>query len=249
MKFSDSGIIISMKNYSENSLILKVFSQNHGIYRGFVNSQKSKRTQAIFQVGNLISFEWRCRTDDGLGQFCYIDLVKSYIPKIIFDKLKLSCCSSLFSIIDNCFLEREEQNLLFEKFNNFLKNISANDSDNNAFLADYIRLELDILQSLGYGLDLSSCVVTESFENLAFVSPKSARAVSFEAGQPYQDKLLKLPSFLVAQNDNIENSHLYDGLKLSGYFLEKFIFAQKNIRPSSRGNIESELRKIISNNV
>lgn len=246
MKFNDNGIIISCRKYSENSLILKLFTQNHGIYRGFVNSQKSKKTQAIFQIGNLISFEWRSRTEDGLGQLCYLDLVKSYTPKIIFDKLKLSCCSSIFAILDNCFLEREEQNILFEKLQNFLQKISSSPDDKSEFLADYIKLELEILKTLGYGIDLSSCVVTDSVDNLVFVSPKSARAVSFDAGKDYENKLLKLPQFLLAQNDNFDHSHLYDGLKLSGYFLEKFIFSQNNIRPASRINIENELQKIIA---
>jgi len=244
MKFSDTGIIISQKNYSENSIILKLFTKQHGVFRGFVNSYKSKKTQAIFQVGNLISFEWRSRIEEGLGQFHYLDLIKSYGSRIIFDKLKLSCLSSLFSIIDSCFIEREEHEELFDAALEFLKKISDESSDKKDYLADYIKLELNILKSLGYGIDLSSCVVTESYENLTYVSPKSARAVSFEAGKPYADKLLKLPSFLIAQNDNIESSHLSEGLKLSGFFLEKFIFAERNVRPANRGSIESEVLRL-----
>ena len=78
MKFTDEGIIISQKNYSENSLILKIFSRHHGIYRGFVKAGKSRKNQVIFQVGNLISFEWRSRIEDGLGQIYYPDLIKSF---------------------------------------------------------------------------------------------------------------------------------------------------------------------------
>jgi len=242
MKFSDIGIIISIKNYSENSAIIKVFSQNHGIYRGFVSSPKSKKNQAIFQIGNLISFEWRCRNEDGLGSFYYSDLIKSFAAKIIFDRLKLSCCSSLFSIIESCFLERENHHRLFTKIHNFLLKISDNDIKKASFLTDYIKLELKILETLGYGVDLSSCAVTESTNDLVFVSPKSARAVSFEAGRAYESKLLKLPQFLLAENQNeadgIEDYQLCEGLKLSGYFLEKYVFAEKGMKPSSRAHIE-----------
>ncbi len=273
MKFTDQGIIISQKNYSENSLILKVFSQNHGIYRAFVSGSKSKKNQSIFQIGNLISFEWRSRNEDGLGQFYYVDLVKSFTAKIIFDRLRLSCCSSLFSIIDSCFLEREEQQDLFNKLHNFLKQISNDAAEKKSFIASYIKLELKILETLGYGIDLSSCVVTNSTENLVFVSPKSARAVSLEAGEPYKNLLLKLPAFLLAENSiekrgvkndneaenfnsrnaesaekeleenhkNLANNNLQDGLKLSGYFLEKFIFAERGLRPANRSNIELAL--------
>ncbi len=246
MKFEDVGFVISCKKYSENSLILKVFSQNHGVYCGFINGGNSKKNQAILQVGNLISFEWRSRIEEGLGQFYYIDLIKSYTAKIIFNRLKLSCLSSLISIIDSCFLERENHDVLFKKLQEFIITIADDSSDKKNFLADYIKFELEILKVLGYGIDLSSCVVTNSQENLVFVSPKSARAVCFDAGEPHRDKLLKLPQFLLASNDNIETEHLFSGLKLSGYFLEKYIFSQKNVRPQSRINIENELCSLIS---
>lgn len=248
MKFTDSGIIISIKSYSENSAIVKIFSQNHGIYCGFVNAPKSKKNQAVFQIGNLISFEWRCRNEEGLGNFYYTDLIKSFAAKIIFDRLKLSCCSSLFSIIESCFLERENHHNLFTKIHNFLLKISQDNISKTSFLTDYIKLELKILKTLGYGIDLSSCAVTDSTDDLVFVSPKSARAVSFEAGKAYESRLLKLPQFLLAENDNmpinIEDSHLHEGLKLSGYFLEKYVFAEKGIKPSSRAHIELTVRQI-----
>lgn len=245
MKFNDVGFIVDIKKYSEKSLILKLFTQNHGIYRGFVNSGNSKKNQAIFQVGNLISFEWRSRIEESLGNFYYVDLEKSYLAKIIFDPLKLNCLSSLLSIIDSCFLERENHQELYENFQNFIENICDSSVDKKVFLANYIKLELEILQTLGYGIDLSSCAVTDSQDDLVFVSPKSGRAVSFEAGKEYENKLLKLPQFLLTANENeVSNDNISDGLKLSGYFLEKFIFAQKNIQITSRTNIEKTLKLI-----
>ena len=64
MKFNDEGIIISQKKYSENSLIVKVFSRHHGIYRGFVKSAKSSKDKVIFQIGNLISFELKIKNNE-----------------------------------------------------------------------------------------------------------------------------------------------------------------------------------------
>lgn len=247
MKFSDKGIIISLKKYSENSAIVKVFTQNHGLYRGFVKNVSSKKNQAIFQVGNLISFEWRSRVEDGLGSFHYTDLEKSFALKIMFERLKLSCLTSLFSIIDSCFLERENQEELFVRTYNFLQKISGENAQKKDFLVDYVKLEMEILKTLGYGIDLSCCAVTNSVEDLFFVSPRSARAVSRDAAKPYESKLLRLPQFLLqedleerflATNDNIDDNHIFDGLKLSGYFLEKYVFSQNNLRPTNRKNIE-----------
>jgi DNA repair protein RecO (recombination protein O) len=237
MKFSDCGIIISQKKYGENSLIVKVFSQEHGVYRGFVRFAKSAKDKTIFQIGNLISFEYRSRLEDNLGQFCAVDLIRSYCSKIIFDKVKLDCVNSLFSIIDESFLERENHENLFEKLRLFMHKIAEETAPKN-FLSDYVRLELKILKTLGYGIDLSSCAVTDSTVDLAFVSPKSARAVSFEIGRPYQSKLLKLPNFLTADDEEIQDKDLHDGLKLSGYFLEKFIFENKPEKLASRKKLE-----------
>ncbi len=228
MKFSDCGIIISLKKYGENSLIVKVFSQNHGIYRGFVRSAKSSKDKVIYQIGNLISFEFRARIEDNLGSFFAVDLVRSYCSKIMFDKMRLDCVRALFSIIDDSFLERENQEILFGKLQLFLQKLADEKTTTKDFFADYIKLELKILKTLGYGIDLSSCVVTNSRVDLAFVSPKSARAVSLEAGNPYKNKLLKLPNFLVEEEAEYDQSHLLDGLELSGFFLEKFLFSEKS---------------------
>ncbi len=227
MKFSDHGIIISIKKYGENSAIIKVFSQHHGIYRAFVKSVKSSKDKTTYQIGNLITFEYRSRLEDNLGQLFSVDLAKSYAAKIMFDSLRLACVNSLFSMIDAIFLEREEHQSLFVELQNFLQKLTIENSEKKDFLADYIKLELKILETLGYGIDLTSCAVTETAENLAFVSPKSARAVSYEIGKPYQNRLLKLPPFLLGEEIHDENQ-LQDGIKLSGFFLEKFVFEEKS---------------------
>lgn len=223
MKFSDLGIIISINNYGENSAIAKVFTQKHGIYRGFIKSIKSSKTKSIFQIGNLISFEYVARLEENLGQFLAVDLIKSYCTKIIFDRQKLNCLNSLFSIVDGAFLEKQEFEELFLRLENFLQQL-IQEEDKQKNLAKYINLELDILRILGYEVDLSSCVATNSNKNLVFVSPKSAKAVCFEAGKAYEKKLLKLPQFLLDDTILPNYENLQDGLKLTGYFLEKFIF-------------------------
>jgi DNA repair protein RecO (recombination protein O) len=245
MKFNDEGIIISIRKYSENSLIVKVFCRQHGIYRAFIKSTKSSKDKVIFQIGNFISFEYRSRIEENLGSFFAVDLIRSYCSKIMFDALKLDCIKSLFSMIDELFLERESYELLFEKLILFLQKISTDEVKSSDFLAHYIKLELKLLKSMGYGIDLSSCAVTNSTNNLAFVSPKSARAVCFEVGKPYENKLLRLPNFLTQEEDKIvecEKSHLLQGLELSGFFLKKFLFEEKNLTFSHRDNIKSKLK-------
>jgi DNA repair protein RecO (recombination protein O) len=244
MKFRDEGIIISTKKYGENSLILKIFSREHGIYRSFVRYAKSSKAKAIYQVGNLVSFEFIARIEDSLGSFTNLDLVTGYCGKIIFEKTKLDCAKSLFSMIDAFFLEREEQKSLFLEVENFLEKISNDNISDPEIIANYIRLELSILEALGYAIDLSCCVVTSANVDLAFVSPKSGRAVSLEAGKPYENKLLKLPNFLTENNIHVNETHLVDGLKLSGFFLERFLTTENRKHQfEGRNNLLKSLEK------
>ena len=248
MKYSDSGIVINVKKYGEKSAILKVFSENYGVYRGFVKYVSSKKNNAILQMGNLITFDYASRLEDGLGSFLNLDLAENNCSRFMLDKLRINCAKSIISIIDDYFLERESFEFLYKKFLEFLQNLGDARIQNQQIIGNYIKLELMILESLGYGIDFSCCVVTNSRVNLAFVSPKSAHAVSIEAGEKYSHKLLKLPNFLLEEkNENIENNQLIDGLKLSGFFLKKFLFIDdfdKNKQQNSlyRNTIINDLR-------
>ena len=243
MKFSDQGVIINIKSYGENSAIVKLLTQDHGICRAFVKNSKSKKAAAIYQIGNLVSFEYRSRIDDNLGSLFSVDLVRSHMANIMFEKSKLDCVRCLFFIIDKAFWESEVQNILFHQLDEFLTDISCDNVSFDKIVADYIRLELSILNILGYGVDLSSCAVNESDINLAFVSPKSARAVSYDVGLPYAAKLLPLPTFLISNSKQLEQEDLINGLKLSGYFLAKHIFEGDENFAKVRSNIIDKFRK------
>jgi DNA repair protein RecO (recombination protein O) len=171
--------------------------------------------------------------------------VKSYSSQIIFDKLKLDCVKSLFSIIDELFLEREEQPILFERLNFFLQKITDENYQVKNFLADYIKLELKILKVLGYGIDLSSCAVTDSKVDLVFVSPKSARAVSVSAAKGYEKKLLKLPEFLIEESANYDEQHLLEALELSGFFLKKFLFEERSFGKEEKFFYRENIKKFL----
>jgi DNA repair protein RecO (recombination protein O) len=154
----------------------------------------------------------------------------------MFDRLRINCFKSIISIIDQYFLEIENFNLLYKKFLVFLKNLGDDDIKNSQIIANYVRIELLILESLGYGIDFSKCVVSNSKVNLAYVSPKSAHAVSYEIGKDYANKLLPLPKFLNHEfteinddlfediEDFLSIKNLIDGLNLSGFFLKKYLF-------------------------
>ncbi len=254
MKFSDSGFIINIKNYGEKSAIVKIISKENGICRAFVKSSKSKVNNAILQIGNFVSFTFSSRLEENLGNFSHLDLISCNAINFMFNKINLDCVQSIFTLVDELFLERDPCELLFNNIEDFLTFLNNDQQDTNKVIAKYIKLELNILQILGYGLDFSSCVVSNSKVNLAYISPKSARAVCLEVGFPYANKLLKLTQFLLENNDDFthDNSNeflwqnLLDGLELSEFFMKKFLFDNY---PSSklffRNNIKKTLQKTL----
>jgi DNA repair protein RecO (recombination protein O) len=274
MKFNDLGFIISIKNYAEKSAIVKIISQENGICRAFVKSSKSKSNNAILQIGNLVSFTYSTRLEENLGSFSHLDLINCNSINFMFNKINLDCVQSIFSIIDELFLERDPCQILFNNIDDFLTFLNNDQQDTNKVIAKYIKLELSILQILGYGIDLSSCVVSNSRVNLAYISPKSARAVSLESGLPYANKLLKLPQFLLSDNDelnpqnlllnsasqspnnselsnNFDNiflsQSLLDGLELSEFFFKKYLLTDRfNSKLFFRNNLKKSLLKKIN---
>lgn len=230
MRFSDLGIIISARKYSENALIVKLLSQNHGLYSGFIKtSLSSKKQQSIYQNFNLVDFEWSSKSEDALGYF-KLELKKSFLSYIIASPVKLSALNFILTIIEENILEREPHEELFESLFELLENLKK---DDKIFLKEYIKFEIKLLEILGYGLDLSECAATGETEDLHFVSPKSARAVSRKAGEQYKNKLLILPKFLIEDCEKIEKNDLLNGLNLSGFFLDKNLVEASNHKDKS----------------
>ncbi len=220
LNIKDVGIILSVIKYSESSLIIKVLSKEHGICSGFIKGAISnKKNVSIYQIANLVEFTWKSKTADNLG-FFKMELSKSYLAKIIFNNLKLNCITAIFSLIKDNVLEREPHFDLFEDLLEFLNNIDANEQD---FLSEYIKLEVNMLKTLGYGIDLSSCALTGKRDNLYFVSPKSGRAACKEAGVGYEDKLLRLPRFLFCNKEKVSKDDIFLGLNLTNFFFKKHL--------------------------
>ena len=98
-----------------------------------------------------------------------------------------------------------------------------------------VRWEMMLLQDLGFGLDLSECAATGTDADLVYVSPKSGRAVSRDAGQPYCDRLLKLPRFLLEDDASPAPPDILVGFGLTGHFLERDVLAPLGLTlPQSR---------------
>jgi DNA repair protein RecO (recombination protein O) len=219
MNFRDQAIIISKKPLKERSYILTVFTAKHGIYSGVIN-QYSKKTGDGLSEGNLIDFFWSARLHEHIGSV-KAELIKSYNSHIIMNKTKLYAFNSVIDLLKMAFCEREPHNNLFPALLNFIESFKQDFS-----FVKYIELELEILAESGYTLQLDRCAVTDSAEDLCYVSPKSGRAVSKNAGADYADKLLKLPKFFIS-NTEIDNDAINDAFRLTSYFFERYVFLNK----------------------
>ena len=215
------GIVLSARRYGEGDLVVNALTEEMGRHAGLVHGGGSKRNRANFEIGNRLDFSWAARLNEHLGTY-KADTIDSPAAAIMHDPDRLAALASLCAVIDTALPEREPAPGLFAAVNVWLDQIQS-----EHWAALLVRIELGLLEILGFGLDLSSCAMTGSSDDLTHVSPKSGRAVSAEAAEPYLDRLLPLPAFLVG-GDQADEAAVVDGLLLSGHFLEKRVFNAHN---------------------
>ena len=110
-------------------------------------------------------------------------------------------------------------------------------------MEDYIRWEVFLLKKVGFGLELSKCILSNKKSNLIYISPKSGCAVNDKAGTPWKNKLFNLPNFLISDK-KASNLDLNEGFKITSHFLTKFANSIDKTLPFTRTNfIDNILNK------
>jgi DNA repair protein RecO (recombination protein O) len=241
MDWTDSAIVLNARPHGENNAVLEVYARAHGRYLGLVRGGRSRKLRPALQTGNLLSVEWRARLSEHLG-FFVVELEKPYASAVFDNRLALSALGS-FAALMALMAERDPHPALFDIGKLFLDHLD----DVAVWPQLLVRWELRLLAELGVGLDLSQCAATGAKEDLVYVSPKSARAVSAEAGEPYRDRLLRLPDFLCSASvQKAETGDIIDGFALTGHFLETNVFHQRNQPlPNSRQDFLRLLEKTL----
>ena len=216
MEWRDEGIVLSLRKHGESSVIAHIFTRYHGRHAGIVRGGSSTKMRGVLQPGNEVAAQWRARLEDHLGAFV-LELQEGFAARVLSDPGRLSAMLSACTLVDVCLPERERHSDLYASLQALLLVLSE-----DAWAEAYVAWELTLLAELGIALDLSACAVTGVSTNLLYVSPKSGRAVSAEAGEEYRDRLLHLPAFLVGGKEAGEEAILH-GLRLTGYFLERHV--------------------------
>ncbi len=238
MQWQDTGFVLAARRHGESALIVELLTCEHGRHAGLVRGGQSPRARATLQPGNEVAAAWRGRLDEHLGTIgC--ELVRAHAARVLDDPGRLGGLTSAAALVMTTLPERAPYRDVYVSFAYLLEALdSAVD-----WRAHYVRWERDLLAALGFGLDFSRCAVSGATTDLAYVSPRTGRAVSRVAGAPYHDKLLRLPDFLW-QDRPADEIQLDLGMILTGHFLAHQVFApQGRSLPAARQRLAEHMRR------
>jgi DNA repair protein RecO (recombination protein O) len=238
MHWSDEGVILSARPHGEAGAVLELFTRSHGRHLGYVYGGRSRKLRATLQIGNHIDAEWKARLADHLGHYT-IELRKAFAALAMDEPAALAALTSM-AALTRLLPERDPHPQLFEVTLFVLGFLS----DHDVWPALVARWELALLEELGFGLDLASCAATGKTSDLTHVSPRSGRAVSAEAAEPYKERLLALPAFLRGGAPAMREGDLAAAFALTGHFLEARVLRPRELRlPDARGRLLAYLKR------
>jgi DNA repair protein RecO (recombination protein O) len=223
MDWRDEGILLAMRPHGETSAIIEVLTAAHGRHAGVVRGGASRKMAATLQPGNGLQLEWRARLDEHIGTFT-VEPTQSR-AHLLSDRPALAGLLSACALLRAALPEREPHPALWADTRGLFDTLGA-----EGWTSAYLRWELRLLEDLGFGLDLASCAVTGDTEGLAYVSPKSGRAVSMKGAGDWADRLLPLPAGL-AGTAALPAEALAQGLRLTGFFLDRGLRPVLHDRP------------------
>lgn len=221
-RWQDQSIILAVRPHGESGAIVSVLTAEHGRQAGYVRGASSSKNRGTLEIGNLVDTNWQARTSDNLGSFTF-ELVRSTAARIMQDPLKLAALQSACALCDQALPEKEGNEGLYHGLLALLDILEG-----QVWAAGYVMWEIAFLKELGFSLDLSRCAGGGDNKTLAYVSPKTGRAVSYEAGEAYKDKLLPLPGFLKPNGGAADTEDIVTGLQLTRFFLEHWVFVHHN---------------------
>lgn len=238
MEWSDDAIVLSVRPHGESSAILEVLTHGHGRHLGLVRGGASRRARPSLQPGNTLHLSWRARLNEHLGNFT-LELSHARAGDMLESREALAGLNAFSAVVGAAMPEREVHEPVFDAASILLDAMQLDGFAHWGAL--YVRFEAGLLEALGFALDLSRCASTGVADNLVYVSPRTGRAVSREAGQPYKDRLLALPGFLLgSQNITPDAAEVAAGLKLTGHFLlERVLRPHGRDMPPARLHLDS----------
>lgn len=229
--WKDQGIVLSARPHGEGGAVVSLLTESHGRHVGYVRGARSSSMRGVLESGSIVGVEWQARVAGNLGTF-RLEQDRQVAALLMGESLKLGALLSACSLCDASLPERESHSGLFHGLLALMDMLEG-----DIWGAAYVMWEIALLRELGFGLDFSRCAGGGQVSSLAYVSPKTGRAISVEAGEPYKDRLLPLPAFLRPQAGEANSEEVLKGLEMTSYFLEHWAFAHH-----TRGIPEDRLR-------
>ena len=217
VEWCESAIVLAARPHGEASVIATLLTESHGAHAGLVQAARGRKGGGM-QPGNRVVARWRARLPEHLGSFT-IESESNGAAALMDQPLRLVALQSACSLIAVSTPEREPHPGLYEATAALIETLPG-----PAWDAAYVAWELGLLRLLGFGLDLQRCAATGVNDMLTYVSPRTGRAISESAAEPWRDRLLKLPGFLIGRGP-AEPPDILEGLNLTGHFLERVAFA------------------------
>jgi DNA repair protein RecO (recombination protein O) len=223
MEWEDDAYVLSARAHGESGAIVDLLTAEHGRFAAHVAGGASRKMKPFLQPGSRVVARYRARVSEQLGSATLEPVGEG--PAALFDDgMALAGLSAAAAVAAGALPEREAHPGVFFGLEALILALAHPE----VWPAVYVRFEAGLLQELGFGLDLSRCAATGSTDDLIYVSPRTGRAVSRQAGEPYKDKLLKLPPFLLGAQAGLRDGDVDLGLALTAHFLEQFVFSPLN---------------------
>ncbi|MGV6840728.1 MAG: DNA repair protein RecO [Planktomarina sp.] len=225
MEWRDEGILLVTRQHGEHAAIIDVFTPSYGMCSGVVRGGASRKMAPVLQPGAQLDVTWKARLEDHLGAYM-VEPIRSRAALVLGDPLALAGMTSALGLLAFTLPERQVMPDLYVQSATLLDLICATD----AWPLAYLRWEVALLEALGFGLDLQHCAVTGQSDDLAFVSPKTGRAVARHAAGQWKTRLLPFVPCMVGDGPS-SDADIAEGLRTTGHFLEKWVAPALGDRP------------------
>ncbi len=224
MQWNDEGFLLSKNMYSENSVIIEVFTLNHGKCSGIVYGGTSKKIRNYLQVGNKLYLDLKRKNENKLGYF-KVEIIEAISPFMFDDKKKLLCLLSSIYILRLLLPEQFKYNLIYNLFSEFLFSLKYKEN----WIAHYVFWEIDLLKEIGFDMNL------KSNKDNKINKEKNTITVVID------NKKINIPIFLIEKKIvNVDSKSIYLALNFVGKFIENNILLPNNLNfPKARKNLEN----------